>query len=119
MSVAYFTTPGGEELAILPRQELDLLRQAAHHGIDLADFRSGRLPGLSAEQTRALVAAVTPLAFWRRFRGVTPERLAAAAQVELEALDRLERAKQQGDVATWLRIARALDLPIETLVDER
>jgi transcriptional regulator with XRE-family HTH domain len=33
-------------------------------------------------------------------------------------LSEIENGKRGGDVALWLRLARALELPVESLVDE-
>ena len=48
MSTAvYFTSPAGDEMAILPKAELDALREAAEHAKSVAAYRSGKLPGLT------------------------------------------------------------------------
>jgi DNA-binding XRE family transcriptional regulator len=116
--IAYFKTPGGEELAILPRSELEALKDAADHARVLADYRAGRVPGLSPEQTRALVAAPSPLAFWRKHRGHTQTSLAVSVGVTQNYLSDIENGKRGGDVTLWVRLARALELPVEALVDE-
>lgn len=116
--VAYVTTPGGEELAILPRGELESLRQAADHGQAVSDYRAGRLPGLSIEQTRALLAAPSPLSFWRKFRGHTQSSLAAETGVTQHYLSEIESGKRGGDIQLWLKLSRVLAIPVEALVDE-
>ncbi|RWM06026.1 MAG: hypothetical protein E5X80_22215 [Mesorhizobium sp.] len=69
-TMTFLTTPGGEELAIIPRREFEALKEAAEgaeHARDLADYRAGRIPGLTPDEARALVDAVSPLAFWRGY----------------------------------------------------
>ncbi|MEI9411607.1 helix-turn-helix transcriptional regulator [Mesorhizobium salmacidum] len=117
-NVAYVTTPGGEELAILPRSELEALRESLEHAQALGGFRAGQLPGLTPDEARALVGAVSPLAFWRRYRKQTQAVLAASVGVTQNYLSDIENGKRGGDVTLWLRIARALELPIESLVDD-
>jgi DNA-binding XRE family transcriptional regulator len=118
MNVSYVTTPGGEELAILPRAELEEIIEAATHARALSEYRSGRDLGLTADEMRDLLAAPTPLAFWRRKRGSTQAKLATAAGITQNYLSDLETGKREGSPAQWLRIARALDVPLEDLVTE-
>ncbi|MDQ6437139.1 helix-turn-helix transcriptional regulator [Mesorhizobium sp. LHD-90] len=116
--IVYFTSPGGDEMAILPRAELEALQDAADHAGALAAYRGGKVPGLTVEQTKAFVEAPSPLAFWRKFRGHTQAQLAAEIGIAQNYLSDLENGKRTGDVALWLRLAKALDLPVETLVDD-
>lgn len=117
-SVAYIRTPGGEELAILPRTELEALKDAADHARAIADYRAGRIPGLSPQETRALIDAPSPLAFWRKYRNQTQAVLAGSVGVAQNYLSEIENGKRGGDIALWLRLARALELPVEALIDE-
>jgi hypothetical protein len=77
MNIRYFTTPEGDEMAILPRAELEALSEAAEHAGAMTDYLAGRLPGLTPDDARAFVAANSPLAFWRGKRGLTQSALAA------------------------------------------
>jgi DNA-binding XRE family transcriptional regulator len=117
-SVAYVMTPGGEELAVLPRAELEALRDAVDHAQVLAAYRAGQMPGLSPEEARALVVAASPLAFWRKYRKHTQSSLAGSVGVTQNYLSEIENGKRGGDVTLWLRLARALEVPVEALVDE-
>lgn len=117
-NVRFITTPGGEELAILPRRDLEDLMDATRHERALAAHRTGRDPGLTAEDMRALLAAATPLAFWRRKHGLTQGALAKAAGISQNYLSSLETGKRSGDLQLWARIARALDVALDGLVDE-
>jgi transcriptional regulator with XRE-family HTH domain len=62
---------------------------------------------------RELLAASSPLAFWRRRRGFTQARLAEAAGLAQNYVSDLETGKREGSPAQWLRIARALEIPLE------
>jgi transcriptional regulator with XRE-family HTH domain len=44
--------------------------------------------------------------------------LAGVVGVTQNYLSEIENGKRGGDVALWLRIAKALELPVEALVDE-
>jgi DNA-binding XRE family transcriptional regulator len=118
MSIAYVVTPSGEELAVLPRAELEALQNAVDHAQAIAGFREGRIPGLSPAEARALMASVSPLAFWRKYRRQTQASLAGIVGVTQNYLSEIENGKRGGDVTLWLRLAKALGLPVEALVDE-
>ena len=77
-----------------------------------------RLPGLSPEEARALLAAASPLAFWRKYRKQTQTSLAGIVGVTQNYLSEIENGKRGGRCHLWLRIAKALELPIEALIDE-
>lgn len=117
MTVQYFTTPKGEEMAILPRAELEALTDAAEHARALADYHAGRLPGLTPEQTREFVASNSPLAFWRKHRGLTQAALASEAGIAQNYLSDLENGKRAGPVELWLKLSRILDVPVEALIE--
>lgn len=116
MNVTYVTTPGGEELAILPRSELEDILDAADHARALVEHRAGRDPGLTSQEMRDLLAAPTPLAFWRRKKGVSQAMLATSAGIAQNYLSGLETGKRQGSPAQWLKIARSLGIPLEELI---
>ena len=79
MTAKFITTPGGEKLAILPAEEYEDMRDALVHQRAMADYRAGRSGALTLDEVQALLAAPTPLAFWRAKRGVTQAALAKAA----------------------------------------
>ncbi len=116
MHISYVKTPGGEELAILPRAELEEIMAASAHVKVLDAYRAGRDPGLTSDEMRSLLAAASPLAFWRRKRGLTQAALAARAELTQNYLSDLETGKREGSPAQWLKIARALGLPLEELI---
>jgi DNA-binding XRE family transcriptional regulator len=117
MTAQYFTTPKGEEMAILPRAELESLTEAVQHARAVADYEAGRLPGLTPEQTREFVAAASPLAFWRKHRGLTQAALAAQVGIAQNYLSEIENGKRSGQVEVWLKLSQTLNLPVEALVD--
>lgn len=117
MNVRYFTTPEGKEMAVLPKVEFDAMTELVQHTTAVSDYRAGKLPGLTPDETRAFVDAASPLAFWRRYRGLTQTALSREAGVTQNYLSELENGKRTGSVEVWLRLARALDLPVEHVVD--
>ncbi|MBK8456027.1 MAG: helix-turn-helix transcriptional regulator [Phyllobacteriaceae bacterium] len=113
-------TPGGEELVLMSRAEFERLGQSldvAEHDRILGDIASGRQETLSAENVAAALAEPTPLAFWRKRRGLTQKAIADAAGISQPYLASLEAGKRKGDPALFLRLARALNLRMEDLVE--
>lgn len=112
------TSPSGDELVVLPRRDYeDLVDALAARKVEVA-LAAGREELLTAEKAAALVAAPTPLAFWRKHRGKTQSQLAADVGVSQNFLSDLERGKAKGDVTLYGKLARCLRLQIEDLVPE-
>jgi DNA-binding XRE family transcriptional regulator len=118
MTAKFVVTPGGEKLAILPAEEYETMRDALVHQSAMADYRAGRIGALSLDETRALLAAPTPLAFWRAKRGMTQAALAKAAGTTQPHVADLESGKHGGSLEVMARIAKALKVKVDDLVDE-
>ncbi|WP_198174062.1 helix-turn-helix transcriptional regulator [Mesorhizobium xinjiangense] len=105
-------------MAVLPRAELDALQEALASTRDLTAYEAGRLPGLSPEEALEYANAASPLAFWRKYRGFTQAALAEQVGIAQNYLSDIENGKRDGPVSLWLKLAAALGLPLEVLVDE-
>ena len=113
-------SPKGDDIVILSRKEYDRLVIAANE--DLADAAAARKAiardeeTLTDEEMDALLAARTPLAFWRRKRGLTQAQLAKAADIAQGFLSEIESGLKTGDVTVLQRIALALEISLLELV---
>ncbi len=116
MTAKFIVTPGGEKLAILPAEEYEDMRDALIHQQAVADYRAGRIGALSLDEVQALLAAPTPLAFWRAKRGLTQAALAKAAHTTQPHIADLESGKHGGSLDVMARIAKALDISVDSLV---
>jgi len=117
MNVRFYKDEDGREMAALPRSDLETLSLAAAHAEAVADYRAGRLPGLTADEALDFARASSPLKFWRKYRGLTQSAVAVEAGVSQNYLSDLENGKRSGPVEVWIRLARVLDLPVQDLVD--
>jgi len=115
MTAKLITTPGGERLAILPADESKDMRDKLAHATAMADYRAGREEALTLDEVDALIAAPTPLAFWRAKRGLTQAGLAKAARTTQPHIADLESGKHGGSLDTMARIAKALKIKIDDL----
>lgn len=118
-------TPLGDDIVILSRAEYDALTfgqrdedaaDAARANNILADIERGTETLLTSEQASQLLEAKTPLAFWRRHRGVTQEALSKSVGVAQGFISEIENGAKTGDVQTLAVIARALEISLDDLV---
>ena len=116
MTVKLIVTPGGEKLAILPADEYETMRDALVHQSAMSDYRAGRAEALGLEETQALLAAPTPLAFWRTKRGLTQAALAKASGTTQPHVADLESGKHGGSLDLMARLAKALNIAVDKLV---
>ena len=115
-------SPKGDDIVILSRKEYDRLLVAANE--DVADAASARKAIARNEETLSeaemdqLLAARTPLAFWRKKRGLTQTDLAKAADIAQGFLSEMESGLKTGDVTVLQRIAIALEISLLELVPD-
>jgi DNA-binding XRE family transcriptional regulator len=102
----------------LPRADYEDLVDSLTARIVEAQLAAGREELLSAEETAALLAASSPLAFWREKRGKTQGQLASEVGVSQNLLSELELGEPRGDVTLYAKLARCLGVQIEDLIAE-
>jgi DNA-binding XRE family transcriptional regulator len=112
------TTPGpnGEEMVLLSLDEYEDLTDARGHEAAMRAVASGAIDTLSEQDTEAYLAAKTPLAFWRRHRGVTQQTLAEAIGISQAYVAQIENGVREGSPVMLRDIARALRVRMEDLV---
>lgn len=114
-------TPKGDDIVILSRKEYDDLLSRREDAADAAKLRASRARRAAGEETlssddvKALLAAKSPLAFWRARRGLTQAALAKDAGVAQGFVSEIEAGKKTGDVKTLQRIAVALKVSLNDL----
>ena len=115
-------SPKGDDIVILSRKEYDRLLVAANE--DVIDATIARKAIARNEETLSeaemdeLLAARTPLAFWRKKRGLTQTELAKAAGIAQGFLSEIESGLKTGDVTVLQRIAIALEISLLELVPD-
>src|SRR5450755_337640 len=115
-------SPKGDDIVILSRKEYDRLLVAANE--DVADAAVAKRAIARNEETLSeaeideLLAARTPLAFWRKKRGLTQSDLAKAAKIAQGFLSEIESGLKKGDVTVLQRIAIALEISLLELVPD-
>ena len=121
MITNFFTTEGGEELAIMPRAAYEALIDAADEAQDLVDVRARRdEPTLPLEVGMAVIKGeMHPLEAWRKELGLTQAQLAGKAGVRPATISDIESGKSHGRFDVMQRIAAALGVGLDDLARHR
>jgi len=103
----------------------DIAAVAAARAADAAMLpRDGANHGRSVETTiplevvKAELEGTHPIQAWREYRGWTPLHLSLKSRVSLNFIEHIEMRRKSGSVATLNRIAIALHVPIEILLED-
>ncbi|MFI5015479.1 MAG: helix-turn-helix domain-containing protein [Hyphomicrobiales bacterium] len=92
--------------------------EAAEHRAIMEAAAAGRVEWLTSDEALALAEAPTPLAFWRKKRGLTQAALARSAGISQNYVAGLEADNRRGNPALLKRLSKALGVRMEDLVDE-
>jgi hypothetical protein len=101
----------------LTRAEYEDLIDARDHALAMRDIASGATETLTGDAVDAYLAARTPLAFWRRHRGLTQAVLAARVGIAQSSLAQAETGRRGLKVETYAKLAKALGTRIEDLLE--
>jgi DNA-binding XRE family transcriptional regulator len=97
--------------------EYQELIDARDHAVAMRDVASGAIETLTDTEMDAYLAAPTPLAYWRKRRGLTQMALAGRIKRSQPYIAQLESGLRAGDVHTLAAIARVLGIRIEDLIE--
>lgn len=118
--VQFIEEEGVRKYAVLLAQDYDALVEAAEMGDDVRAFDEAKASSeefVPLELSRRLIAGDNPIRVWRAYRGMTQAALAAQAGIGQPFLSQLENGKRSPSIALARRIARALALDIEEIID--
>lgn len=80
------------------------------------DRKEGRRDFLTGEEVTRLLDGASPMTVWREKRGKTLRGLAAAAGISPGLLSEIEAGTKTGSVQTLRKMARVLQVDLDTLV---
>ncbi len=106
------------DLVTIPRQEYEDLVDARDRALAMCGVATGAMETLTEAEMDAYLSAPSPLAFWRRRRGLTQAALAAELGVSQPYLAQIETGQRTGDVRLYARMAKVLRVRMEDLVPE-
>jgi DNA-binding XRE family transcriptional regulator len=124
-----FTTPNGEELVVLSRNDYDLLLRQSELVEDLEDllavkaYEARRAAGeedrIPAEFVDRLIDGENPVRVWREVRGLSAKDLAAAAGISAAYISEIETGKKEGSISVLKAISKVLRIDLDDLVWSR
>lgn len=98
--------------AVEERLEDEYLSRIASKWLD-----GPREPGIPVEIVMLLLDGIHPLKAYRDLRNLTQTELASMVGVKQPAIARIESRERAGRPALLAKLAVALDMPLETLID--
>ena len=124
--IRLYDAPGGEQVALIPVGVLERVGDI--------DELLDEIAAIRAEETAARIAAgaertvpaeivhrgegVHPVRAWREYRGITQAELARRTGVPKAYVSHIETGRRHPGPALLLKLARALDAPMEFLIEE-
>jgi DNA-binding XRE family transcriptional regulator len=127
-NVQFIRTPGGDDLAVLPRNEYDrLVALAADAQEDAAASRivrnsmravkEGRDAVLPKAIADRLANGESPVRVIREWRDMIQGELAVAVGISQNYLSEIETGRRKGPAELQKKFARALGVPLDLLID--
>jgi DNA-binding Xre family transcriptional regulator len=119
-----FKTPNGEDMIVLSKSDYDMLLDRAELAEDMAAIEvyrkklaSGEEEAIPEEFAIRLIGRENPIRVYRELRGLSARELAEKTGISAAFLSEIETGKKDGGVATLKKIAQALRVTIDDLVD--
>lgn len=126
MSAKILETNGKPTFAVLPIDEYRALLELAEDAGDAAALtRAAKRYARSEEETipaavvDRLLAGEAPIRVWREHRGLTAALLAEGVGVTPAHISKLETGKGEPSIALLRKLAVALDVDLDSLVDAK
>jgi DNA-binding XRE family transcriptional regulator len=127
-NVQFIHTPGGGDLAVLPRSDYDrLIALAAEAQEDAAASRIVRNSARALKEGREVVlpkavvdrlaSGDNPVRVIREWRDMTQGELAVAVGISQNYLSEIETGRRKGPAELQKKFARALGVPMDLLIE--
>ncbi|MAF62093.1 MULTISPECIES: helix-turn-helix transcriptional regulator [Pseudomonadota] len=121
----HFTAPDGTRMVVLTAAEFERLRELAEDAEDviaatlqLERMRQGE-QGVPGEVVGLMLNdGLSPIAAWRKFRGLSQADLAAKSGCSQVWLSKIESGAARGTAKLRRAIAKALDAPLWSIEDD-
>ena len=123
MNVQVLAKDGKPEWAIIPFDQYEDLISSAEMLLDIQDYDQAKQriadgeEMIPSEVVYALVDGQNRVRVWREYRGLTQQALADQAEISKPYLSQIESGKRTGTAAVLGRLAAALNLDIDDLID--
>ncbi len=118
MTIQMSISPDGERLVTMTAEEYQDLLDARHAEATMRAIAAGLVETLSEAEVDAYLAAPTPIAFWRKHRGLTQQQLADAVGVSQPYVAQLETGQREAMGSVYSRLASALRVRADDLLPD-
>ena len=115
-------TPAGEEMAVVPIKEYELLLRSAEELADIRAYDSsietiakGQDEMVPAEFADRILDGESALRVWREYRNLSVKELARMARISAPYLSQIEGGSRAGSLPTMKALAEALRLDLDDL----
>lgn len=122
MTVQFIMTESGEELAVLPKADLDALFETLEDFQDnaagaavAAAVARGEMEVFPGELVSALIAGTNPIRVFREHRGMTSAELAERSALTPDRLGQIEGGAKGVTVSEYRDLGAALGIDVELL----
>ena len=119
-----FKTPNGEDMIVLSKSDYETLLERAELAEDIAALEvyrrklaAGEEEAIPEEFASRLIDGESPIRVYRELRGLSARELADQTGISAAFLSEIENGKKDGGVSTLKKIAQALAVTIDDLVD--
>ena len=120
MNMQIIKTDTGQDLAVLPLDEYNNLIERLKDALATKQrINAGEEETFPANVVNRLLEGDNPVRVYREHRGMTSKFLAIAAEISAPYLSEIETGKKEGSAATLKRIAQALSVDLDDLVEYR
>jgi len=123
MTVQLIEKNGKPEWAVIPYEDYRRLIASAEMLEDVRDYDFAKQRILDGEElipseiTYAILDGENPLRVWRHYRKLTLQQVADEAGISKSYLSQLESGKRRGTPDVLARLAHALGVEVDDLVD--
>ena len=118
MTIQTTISPSGERLVTMNAEEYQDLLDARDAEAAMRAVAAGTLRTLAGDEVEAYLEAPTPLAFWRKHRGLTQVEMAHSVAVSQPYLAQLENGQREGSVSVYRRLAAKLGVSVDELLPD-
>lgn len=104
----------------IPESDFNALLEAIEDGMDLADLREAREDNQEAfplDLFESIDNGENPMRAFRQYRGMTQAELASLAGIKQNMISSIENGTRDGTITVLVKIANALNVDIDMLVD--
>ena len=119
-----FKTPNGEDMIVLSKSDYEMLLERAELAEDIAAVDTYRRKLAAGEEeaipeafANRLIDGENPVRVYRELRRLSAKELADKTGISAAFLSEIENGKKEGGVSTLKKIAQALGVFIDDLVD--